>query len=62
MIVKEITGCVDCPFCDENDMGIGYSCRIKVFDNHIKETKKFQKITPEWCPIKEQPLIIRYGK
>ena len=57
-----ISGCSDCPMCDMNDMCSGYSCRLKEHpDNFIKESKKFQPITPKWCPIKQSDVLFKYG-
>jgi len=56
-----ITGCSDCPFCQMNDMDSGYSCNIKEYPkNYIEESKKYQPITPDWCPIKIKPYTVRY--
>ena len=58
-----ISGCSDCPMCDMNDMCSGYSCRLKEHpDNFIKESKKFQPITPKWCPIKQNDVLFKYGR
>jgi hypothetical protein len=47
---------------DMNDMCSGYSCRLKEHtDNFIKESKKFQPITPKWCPIKQNDVLFKYG-
>jgi len=57
-----ISGCSECPMCDMNDMCSGYSCRLKKHpDNFIKESKKFQPITPKWCPIKQNDVLFKYG-
>jgi len=57
-----ISGCSDCPMCDMNDMCSGYSCRLKEHpDNFIEESKKFQPITPKWCPIKQSDVLFKYG-
>jgi hypothetical protein len=56
-----ILGCKECPMCDMNDMCSGYSCRLKYYpDNLIKESKKFQPITPNWCPIKQNDILFKY--
>ncbi|MEK6829022.1 MAG: hypothetical protein AABY15_02765 [Nanoarchaeota archaeon] len=59
-----ITGCSDCPMCDMNDMASGYSCRLRDSSetSYIKEDlKKWQPVTPDWCPIKEQPILLTFN-
>ncbi len=74
--VISITGCVNCPFCYEYDMAIGYGCNAmkaklgsneyfqKFQPNHrIKQhTKKFIPITPDWCPLKSESLVLKMEK
>lgn len=56
-----IPGCMECPMCIMNDMSSGYSCRLKSCpDNFIKESKRFNPITPKWCPIKQNNIIFKY--
>lgn len=69
--IVTVTGWANCPFCDENDMDVGYSCnaiRAKLgFNDYIKFTEKnfvkqnkktFQPITPDWCPLKETLITV----
>lgn len=59
-----VRGCSDCPMCDMLDMSPGYACNLvdsqKV--GYIKQSKKtWMPITPDWCPLKVEPLLIEYG-
>ena len=54
-----ITGCVDCPCCKRNDFCEGYTCELDTKEI-IKEDKLTCAITPEWCPIKNNPTTIKY--
>lgn len=57
---KFITGCSDCPLCNENDMGAGYNCKLKEYpDNYIKESKKYEAKTPKWCPLKKGAIFFK---
>lgn len=59
----EITGCEDCPMCDMNDMSSGYNCRMKKSgENHIKENKFYQPVTPDWCPINSNDVVFTMKK
>ena len=68
----EIKGCSNCPMCDANDMASGYSCQLyrrmgdndmipnyNYNDNHIKENKRFQPETPNWCPIQGEGVTLK---
>jgi len=58
-----ISGCTDCPCCDQNDFCSGYTCNLKdAPKNQIKESKTFQRITPKWCPLKNNDLILKFNK
>ncbi len=61
---RMITGCGDCPMCDWNDMGEGYTCKfIDMFseqEKRIKESNMFQPITPEWCPLKTKDVLFKF--
>lgn len=59
---KEVTGCADCPFNLEYDMASGYSCNIDSENRHIKQSKRYQPIDPEWCPLKISDVIIKLKK
>lgn len=62
--IFEISGCKDCPMCDENDMCSGYTCRMVEYpNNYIKqERKKYIPETPEWCPIKKSDITFKFKK
>lgn len=63
-----ITGCFDCPACDMLDMAPGYGCNLKKRDDqgeylYIEESKKtYTPITPEWCPLKKESIILEMRK
>ena len=54
-------GCRGCIFAVQNDMDGSYTCRAEEkrigFEQYHKENKyikidkKYQPITPEWCPL-----------
>lgn len=54
-----VTSCIDCPFNYEYDMGVGYGCRIDVNNRTIKQSKKYQPIHPEWCPLTSDDILIK---
>jgi hypothetical protein len=56
-----ISGCSDCPFNYEYDMAIGYGCKIDTENRSIRQSKKYQPITPDWCPVKKGSVVIKYG-
>lgn len=60
----EISGCKDCPMCNENDMSSGYSCRIAQYPNdYIKQANgKYIPETPEWCPLKQSDITFKFKK
>ena len=51
--------CIDCPACNEYLM-----CAIPVSGRGWGENdvKDFSQSRPEWCPMKEQPQIVRCGE
>lgn len=53
----KVNGCSNCPFSYEYDMSSGYGCSV-LRGRPIKESEKFQPITPDWCPLKESNIII----
>ena len=59
---KEVTGCSDCPFQYEYDMSTGYGCRIDSTERTIKQSKKYQPIDPEWCPLKISDAVVKLKK
>lgn len=57
-----IIGCQDCPFSYEFDMAEGYGCKIDAEKRDIRQSKKFQPITPDWCPIKNGKASVKYRR
>lgn len=55
-----IHGCVDCPFNYEYNMAVGYGCKLDTENRSIRQSKKYQPITPDWCPVKECSIVIKY--
>lgn len=54
----EVKGCSDCPMCSPNyNEGIGYVCDADKLQRFIQEDD-FQPVTPSWCPLKIEPIII----
>lgn len=64
MIIREITGCAGCPFCDSLDMAPGYLCKLFTpqEERYIKEDKHAFPITPEWCPLIENNILVKMIK
>ncbi len=56
-----INGCNDCPFNYEYDMAIGYGCKVDTEQRSIKQSNKYQPITPDWCPVNKQEFVVKYG-
>lgn len=56
----EITGCINCPFSYENDMAVGYGCKLEKSHQSIRQSKTYLPITPNWCPIKTKPVVVKY--
>ena len=56
-----IYGCFDCPFNYEYDMAVGYGCKLDTENRSIKQSKKYQPITPHWCPVKKESIVVKYG-
>jgi len=56
-----ISGCFDCPFNYEYDMAVGYGCKIDTENRSIRHSKKYQPITPDWCPVKNGSVVVKYG-
>ena len=56
-----INGCFDCPFNYEYDMAVGYGCKLDTENRSIKQSKKYQPITPDWCPVKKDSVVVKYG-
>ncbi len=59
----KVDGCINCPFCDMNDMSDGFTCRaIRMIDrnqdSYIKEDMNFRVIDPGWCPLKSGGIKI----
>lgn len=59
----KINGCFNCPLCDMNDMGGGYSCRLEKYPNNQidEDYEKFQPITPDWCPLKKESVEFKFS-
>lgn len=57
-----VSGCSDCPACDENDMALGYTCKLKEHPNNLIDERPhtLQPITPEWCPLKNQDIQLKF--
>lgn len=56
-----INGCFDCPFNYEYDMAVGYGCKLDAENRSIRQSKKYQPITPDWCPVKKGSVVVKYG-
>jgi len=56
----EVSGCINCPFKYENDMGFGYVCKIDAKGRTINQSKKYLPITPEWCPVKSSSVVVTF--
>lgn len=56
-----IHGCFDCPFNYEYDMAVGYGCKLDTENRSIRQSKKYQPITPDWCPVKKDSVVVKYG-
>lgn len=65
----KITGCTDCPFSYEYDMGPGYGCRLDskirgqeamLNPKHVQQNKKYQPITPAWCPLTKVNYTLKF--
>ena len=33
-------------------MAVGYGCKMDNENRSIRQSKKYQPITPDWCPVK----------
>ena len=63
MKLKIKNGCIDCPFLYSFDMSSGHGCRAEEFHSGIEKTihrdaKTYLLVTPEWCPLEKEPIII----
>ena len=56
-----INGCFDCPFNYEYDMAVGYGCKLDTENMSIKQSKKYQPVTPDWCPVKKDSVVVKYS-
>jgi|WetSurMetagenome_2_1015567.scaffolds.fasta_scaffold263482_1 hypothetical protein len=63
-IIHNITGCKDCPCCNAFDMAIGYECKLSDIEKtgEIKRSKVYNPITPKWCPLKKNDVILKLSK
>lgn len=53
----EVKGCSDCPMCFPDDISVSYSCLLNK-DGLFDVDKNYLPITPSWCPLKIEPIII----
>ena len=58
----KITGCIDCPACESQDMVMGFKCRlsdndilIEVSDDNYEPAR-----TPNWCPLKSENIMLTF--
>jgi len=56
-----INRCFDCPFNYGYDMAVGYGCKMDNENRSIRQSKKYQPITPDWCPVKNGSVVVKYG-
>jgi hypothetical protein len=56
-----INGCFECPFSYAYDMAVGYGCKMDNENRSIRQSKKYQPITPDWCPVKNNSVVVKYG-
>jgi hypothetical protein len=62
-----IKGCDDCPASVMLDMKPGYGCQLKKTDDNgvylvIPQTKRYRPITPKWCPLKQESILLTLTK
>lgn len=50
----EVTGCIDCPFCNFFDTIPGYYCNAE-----DRDLDGDDHITPDWCPLKKNSVTIK---
>jgi hypothetical protein len=62
MITITISECRDCPALRTNDMDIGYNCGFSEYPNNYIQEHNDTPITPEWCPIKQNEIHLKYDK
>lgn len=55
----KVTGCMDCPFSTTDR---GYICRLDEQrpKRKIEEDENFNPITPVWCPVKKNDIVVKY--
>lgn len=56
---KIITGCNDCPFCVRDTEQAEHYCILKS-ESELESFSFNEPITPQWCPLKTQPIIVTY--
>lgn len=60
-----IKGCKNCPVIDMNDFCPGWQCHLEEKENNsdpytiIQNDKKYIPITPDWCPLKKQSILLK---
>ncbi len=57
-LVLKVTDCKDCPFSVEYDMASGFGCKVDTDDREIKAGHKNIPITPYWCKLKMNNVLI----
>lgn len=58
VIVKEVTGCRDCPF-KKRLIGGTYACTFSQDVKDWKELPNKPQEAPEWCPLKKNPVLVQ---
>lgn len=60
-----VHGCNDCPLCVEyytNNCWCAHPIADKgANDGEIECSRLHGQITPDWCPLKQEPLTIKYA-
>ena len=56
VVVKEVSGCSDCHFYDCGMCKLSY---MDGFSDVIDEDEEENPITPKWCPLKKNPVLIQ---
>ena len=56
--IRIITACIDCPFCEKN-VDDPY-CIIDSIEIYLQLDENNNPITPNWCPLKKQPILVTY--
>ena len=60
-MIKEVNGCDNCPFEYEPEQGGNYCMHPNSPDKcYISHDSKWQLITPDWCPLKTEEVVVRF--